>query len=69
MAGVLGGPEEVPIHVPIEAQLPGGARMRFTSLFGRWASVHDAVAEHFEVELLVPLDEGSEQVVRGAFSA
>ncbi len=64
---VLGGTDEVPVYVPIEVELPGGWRMRFTSLHGRWASVHDAVAEQLEVELLVPLDEASERVVEAAF--
>lgn len=64
---VLAGNADVPVYIPIEVQLPDGARMRFTSMHGRWVSVHDAVAEQFEVELLVPLDEASESVVAGAF--
>lgn len=67
VAHVLGGPDEVPVYVPIEVQLPDGAGMRFTSMHGRWASVHDAVAEQFEVELLVPLDEASEAAARAVF--
>lgn len=67
VAGVLGGTEEVPVYVPIEVRLPDGARMRFTSLHGRWVSVHDALAEQFEVELLVPLDAASERVAAAAF--
>jgi len=71
VARVLGGldadMEEVPVFVPIEVQLPNGAQMRFTSMHGRWVSVHDAVAEQFEVELLVPLDDASEAVVGAAF--
>jgi len=63
----LGDMDEVPIYVPIEVQLPTGSRMRFTSMHGRWASVHDAVAEQFEVEFLVPLDEASETAVGAAF--
>ena len=64
---MLGGTDEVPVYVPIEVQLPDGARMRFTSLHGRWVSVHDALAEQFEVELLVPLDAASETVVAAVF--
>lgn len=64
---VLGGSDDVPVYVPIEVELPGGARMRFTSMHGRWVSVHDAVAEQFELELLVPLDEQSEDVIVSAF--
>ena len=69
VAKVLGGRDEVPVYIPIEAQLPGGLRMRFTSMHGRWVSVHDAVAEQFEVELLVPLDAGSEEVISSVFGA
>jgi hypothetical protein len=65
VARVLGGTDEVPVYVPIEVQLPDGARMRLTSLHGRLISVHDAVAEQFEVELLVPLDGESEKVGGG----
>jgi hypothetical protein len=67
VAQVLGGPEDVPVHIPIEVQLPDGAQMRFTSLHGRWVSVHDALVEQFEVELLVPLDRASEGVVSSSF--
>jgi len=67
VARVLGGTDEVPVYVPIEVRLPDGSRMRFTSMHGRWASVHDAVAEQFEVELMVPLDEGSEAVAGATF--
>lgn len=69
VARVLGGPEDVPVYVPIEVEMPDGARMRFTSLHGRWATVHDVVAEQFEVELLVPLDGSSERVVGATFGA
>ncbi|MFK7927046.1 MAG: helix-turn-helix domain-containing protein [Myxococcota bacterium] len=64
---VLAGTDDLPVFVPIEVRLPDGSRMRFTSLHGRWISVHDAVAEQFEVELLVPLDPGSETVLDAAF--
>ena len=67
VANVLAGDEDIPVHIPIEVRLPGGAHARFTSLHGRWVSVHDAVAEAFEVELLVPLDPDSEGVVQAAF--
>jgi transcriptional regulator with XRE-family HTH domain len=67
VASVLGGAEEVPVYVPIAVTLPGGAQMQFTAMHGRWASVHDAIAEGFEVELLVPLDASSERVARAAF--
>ncbi len=64
---VMAGTTEVPVYVPIEVALPGGERMRFTSMHGRWVTVHDTLAEQFEVELLVPLDAPSEGVARKAF--
>lgn len=67
VAGVLGGTREVPVYIPIEVRLPDGGCMRFTSLHGRWVSVHDALAEQFEVELLVPLDGESERVLGAVF--
>ncbi len=64
---VLAGADEVPVYIPIVVKLPDGPRMRFTSLHGRLVSVHDAVAEQFEVELLVPLDEESEGTIGDVF--
>ncbi len=64
---VLAGTDDVPVYVPIEVRFPDGAAMRFTSMHGRWVSVHDALAEQFEVELLVPLDAASEGVAAAAF--
>ncbi|MEM1056158.1 MAG: helix-turn-helix domain-containing protein [Bacteroidota bacterium] len=63
----LAGSDEVPIYVPIIVQMPDQPPMQFTSLHGRLISVHDAVAESFEVELMVPLDEGSEPLMRALF--
>ncbi len=67
VARVLGGTDELPVYIPIEVTLPELGRMRFTSLHGRWISMHDALAEQFEVELLVPLDAEAEQVAHAAF--
>ena len=53
----LAGKTELPVYVPLVVKIPGGPRLEFTSLLGHLMSVHDAVAEGFEVELLVPLDE------------
>jgi transcriptional regulator with XRE-family HTH domain len=69
VAGVLGGTDELPVYIPIEVTLPELGRLRFTSLHGRWISMHDALAEQFEVELLVPLDAEAEQVAHAAFGA
>lgn len=69
VARVLGGTDELPVYIPIEVTLPDVGRLRFTSLHGRWISMHDALAEQFEVELLVPLDDEGEQVANIAFGA
>ncbi|MEL7362147.1 MAG: helix-turn-helix domain-containing protein [Bacteroidota bacterium] len=63
----LAGASDVPIYVPIVVQMPGQPPLRFTSLHGRLVSVHDAMAESFEVELMVPLDEGSEMPMHALF--
>jgi hypothetical protein len=65
----LAGTDEVPIYVPIIVQLPDQPPMRFTSLHGRLVSVHDAVAERFEVELMVPLDKESEKPMQALFGS
>ncbi|MFT5461102.1 MAG: transcriptional regulator with XRE-family HTH domain [Myxococcota bacterium] len=67
VASELAGTEDVPIYVPIVVRMPGQPRMRFTSLHGRLVSVHAAVAEGFEVELMVPLDESSEVPMQQLF--
>jgi len=69
VARVLGGTDELPVYIPIEVTLPDLGRLRFTSLHGRWISMHDALAEQFEVELLVPLDAEAEHVSHVAFGA
>jgi len=56
--------DEIPIFVPIEMTLPGGATLRASSLLGRLASIHDALVEGFEVELMVPMDDASAALMR-----
>ena len=65
---VLAGTEDVPIYIPIVVRLPHGPRLAFTSMHGRLISVHDAVAEHLEIELLVPLDASSEASIMATFA-
>jgi hypothetical protein len=67
VSAVLAGTQEVPVYVPIIVKLPDGPRMSFTSLHGRMVSVHDALAESFEVELMVPLDRASEGALAEVF--
>ncbi|MEO0494706.1 MAG: helix-turn-helix domain-containing protein [Actinomycetota bacterium] len=64
---VLAGVDDVPIYVPVDIRLPDGTGMRFTSMYGSWVSIHDAVAEQFEVELVVPLDADSEASLAAVF--
>ena len=61
------GQDEIPIFVPIEWVLPNGARLRTSSLLGKLATVHDALVEGFDIDLMVPMDEASESALRGLF--
>ncbi len=61
------GQDEIPIFVPIEWVLPNGARLRTSSLLGKLATVHDALVEGFDIDLMVPMDEDSEDALRGLF--
>ncbi len=63
----FGGLEEIPIYVPIEMALPGGVALRASSLLGQLASVHDALIEGFEIELMVPADAETEAHLREMF--
>ena len=56
----LAGEDEVPIYVPIVLRMPDGRRLQISSMHGHMVSVHDAVAESFAIELMVPLDEDTE---------
>jgi transcriptional regulator with XRE-family HTH domain len=56
--------DEIPIFVPITMRLPNGARLKLTSLLGQLVSIHDALVEGFEVELMVPADAESEALLR-----
>lgn len=57
---VLAGTDDVPVYVPIVLRLPDGRRLTVSSMCGNMVSVHDAVAEDFTVELMVPLDDATE---------
>ncbi len=61
------GEEEIPIFVPIEWVLPNGVRLRTSSLLGKLATVHDALVEGFEIELMVPMDAETDAVLRAMF--
>ena len=64
IASRLTDAKDIPIYVPIEFRLPNGALLRATSLLGQLVSVHDALVEGFEIELLVPVDKASEDLLR-----
>lgn len=55
---------KIPIFLPIRLGLPGGPVLELSSLLGKLASCQDALIEGLEIELMVPLDERSEQVMR-----
>ena len=58
------GRQDIPVFVPVELKLPEGPTMQFTSMLGQLASCQDALIEGLEIELMVPLDEGSEMAMR-----
>lgn len=65
IARTVAGQDEVPVYVPVKLQQPGGPLLSLTSLLGKLVSVHDALVEGFEIEMMVPLDDTSEAVLGG----
>lgn len=54
----------IPVFVPIRLDLPNGVKLEISSFLGQLASCQDALVEGLEIELIVPLDEASEQIMR-----
>ena len=52
--------DDIPIFVPISLRHPSGTILNITSMLGQLASVHDALVEGFEIELMVPIDQMTE---------
>jgi len=52
---------DIPVFVPVILRQPDGSNLQVTSLLGQLVSVHDALVEGFEVELMIPVDQASEQ--------
>jgi len=59
----LNGMTEIPIFLAIRLGLRDDPVFELSSLLGKLASCHDALMEGLEIELMVPLDERSEQVM------
>lgn len=51
---------DIPIYIPTVLKLPDGSRLRLTSMLGQLVSIHDALVEGFEIELMIPIDAESE---------
>lgn len=64
----LTNPEEIPIYVPVILRLPTGQRLKITSIIGNLVSVQDALVEGFDIELMLPMDDMSEQIMSAAGS-
>lgn len=60
MADFLTGSDDIPIFVPVTIRHPSGQNLNLTSLMGQLVSVHDAIVEGFEVELMVPTDQSTQ---------
>lgn len=58
--------EDVPVFVPVEFKGPDGSRLRVTSLLGQLASVQDAVIEGMTIEMMVPMDEATQNCLLAA---
>lgn len=58
--------KSLPIFVPIKIALPNGPTIELSSLMGKLASVQDALIDGFEIELMVPTDDLSSTIMRGA---
>lgn len=61
---VITGQGTAPIYVPIELAPPGGPALRMASFIGQLASLQDSTLEGIEVELMVPLDDHTENCIR-----
>lgn len=57
----------IPAHVPTKLALPGGINIAITSFMGRIAAAQDALVERLEIELIVPIDDASDQMMRTMF--
>ena len=65
IASNITDPEDIPIFIPAIIRLPTGDRVKLTSILGNLVSVHDALVEGFDIELMVPVDDASEQLMLG----
>ncbi len=56
---------DIPIFIPAIIRLPDGSRLKLTSILGSLVSVHDALVEGFDIELMLPVDAESERLMLG----
>ena len=57
--------ETVPVFVPAVISGPNGSQLRLTSLLGQLASAQDAIIEGMTIELMVPMDAATEDLLLG----
>ena len=65
IANTMTQPGDIPIFIPAILRLPTGDRVKLTSILGNLVSVHDALVEGFDIELMVPVDAESERIMSG----
>jgi len=58
-------PGEAPALVPVEIALPGGPLLRLTQCVGQLANLQDARLDGVEIEFMIPLDDPTEDWLRG----
>jgi transcriptional regulator with XRE-family HTH domain len=56
---------EAPVLLPVEIAAPGGPVLRLTPFVGQLVSLQDARLDAVEIEFMIPLDDGSEDWLRG----
>ena len=56
---------EAPVLLPVELAPPGGPVLRLTPFVGQLASLQDARLDAVEIEFMIPLDDGTDDWLRG----
>ena len=60
----ISGQGEAPVLLPVEIAQPGGSVFRLTQFVGQLANLQDARLDAVEIELMIPLDDATEDWLR-----
>ena len=61
----LANSSEVPAFIPVMLEFEDGTRLQFTSLEAGMSTVHDDILSGLSIELVIPLDQTSDQILKG----